>query len=96
MTAETTTVHPMVMKADAVINAAIAKHSGESPELVASLLGAFHEALSFEILTDCGALECLEAFEGLYDMALSDSIKASDLAKSAEALGKVYGSANHE
>jgi hypothetical protein len=95
-------VPPMVIKATAVINAAIAKHSGESPELVASLLGEFHQDLAFELLTECGALECLEALRkaknDMLDLASSEDNLAPAIQSIDEAIAKataveVYGSA---
>jgi hypothetical protein len=78
----------MVMKATAVINAAIAKHYGESPELVASLLGAFHQGLAFELLTESGALDSFSAL-----VELVESNGEHGLKEGRAAIAKVYGSA---
>ena len=65
MNDDTDVVSPMVMKAARKMSAFIAEHMGDSFENVWAQAGRHHINIAQAALTDCGALECLEALKSV-------------------------------
>lgn len=92
-------IHPMVMKAARAQNAIAARMTGMNPQQAWLIYREFHVKDATEMLTECGALECLAVVENV-DAAVNvdESGKWTlsrkfDYAKIDDAKLKVYGSA---
>jgi hypothetical protein len=99
MTTENEPVHPMLMRAARAISALIAEHMGDSLENVWTQVGRHHINIAQAALTECGALDCLEALERLrgewaYQCSKGNVPEGRVEAEMADAaIAKVYGSA---
>jgi hypothetical protein len=89
----TNDVHPMVMKAaKAQFACDCSRSADDHPECWEHFRDAYVRDAQ-RVLTECGALECLEALCELHEAAITNLVTSDELRKSGAAILKVYGSA---